>query len=166
MKKLVEFLTKLGFEESICDPFPAVRFEEDDLEWYSDRFEKNISLMRGKFDDEFIVEAFVIYTTAFMVSDFEEKLRQIEIELDADLWAKLIQHEWYMTGESSVFALMDNLMIGYFENHISEVCDHVRSVWENDEYDDDGDDDDDDDDDDDGDGCSFGTPNSPTNPNL
>ena len=138
MSRCVEFLTKLGFGEIIDDcRFDVELINEDDIECFDDLYKENISTLKDEFDDEFILDMFVVYNTIFMRSDFEEMIRQIKKQFDTNMWGTLIQYEWYETGESSVFSLMNNLKIGYFDANLAEVCNKVRSLWVNDYGDDD-----------------------------
>ena len=132
MSKCIEFLTELGFGEIIGNDFSLEHIAEEDFDFFSDQFEKNITILQDEFDDEFIVAMFVHYNPVFMRGDLSEKLSQIEKEFDTDMWGSLIQYEWNTTGESSIFYLMDVLEIGYFDSHLPEVCNKVRSIWEND----------------------------------
>ncbi len=137
MSSCVEFLTKLGFGGSIDDcRFDFELIDEDDIECFDNLYKNNISTLKEEFDDGFILDMFVVYNTVFMRSDFEEMICQIEEQFDTDMWGTLIQYEWYETGESSVFKLMDNLEIGYFESNLADVCAKVRSVWVSDYGDD------------------------------
>lgn len=132
MSRCIEFLTELGFGEIIGNDFSFEHITDDDFDFFSDQFEKNISILQNDFDDEFIVAMFVHYNPVFMRSNFGEMLSQIEKEFDTDMWGSLIQYEWHTTGASSVFYLMDVLEIGYFDLHLPEVCNKVRSIWDND----------------------------------
>ncbi len=132
MSRCIEFLTELGFGEIIGNDFSLEHIAEDDFDFFGDQFEENISILREEFDDEFIVAMFVDYTPVFMRDDFSEMLSQIEKEFNTDMWGSLIQYEWNTTGESSIFDLMDVLEIGYFDSHLSEVCNKIRSIWESD----------------------------------
>ena len=132
MSRCTEFLTNLGFRETIDNDFPLEDIDDDVIELYADLFEKNISILRDELDDEFIVEMFVYYNSVFMRVDFSEIIGRIKKEFDTDMWGTMIQYEWNETGESSVFYLLDALSIGYFDSHLSEVCSKVRSTWVND----------------------------------
>ena len=126
MSKYSEFLTKLGFGKNVADMELIYKY---DIESNGSIYEKNITLLKDEFDDCFIVDMFLYYNDVLLRSDFEEKLRQIEKQFDTDMWGTLIQYEWSEKGESSVFYLMDVLNVGYFEAHLAEVCDKVRSLW-------------------------------------
>ena len=132
MSRCTEFLTNLGFRETIDNDFPLEDIDDDVIELYADLFEKNISILRDELDDEFIVEMFVYYNSVFMRVDFSEIIGRIKKEFDTDMWGTMIQYEWNETGESSVFYLLDALSIGYFDSHLSEGCSKVRSTWVND----------------------------------
>ena len=133
MSTCAEFLSKLGFGEIVEDMELA---DEYDIELNGSIYEKNITLLKDEFDDEFIVDMFLCYNEVLLCSDFAEMLHLIKKQFDTDMWGTLIQYEWNETGESSVFHLMDVLEVDYFAAHLAEVCDKVRSLWVNDYGDD------------------------------
>ena len=132
MSSYIDFLTNLGFGEVLQEEFSLEDSDFYDIEMYEDIYSENIEVMKDEFDDGFIIEMFLAFNTVFMRSDFSEMLDQIREQFGTDMWSTLIAYEWNEKGNSSIFELMDNLMIGYFEANISEVCKRVRSVWVND----------------------------------
>ena len=126
MSTCTEFLSELGFGEIVED---MELTDEYDIELNGSIYEKNITLLKDEFDDEFIVDMFLCYNAVLLRSDFAERLHLIKKQFDTDMWGTLVQYEWNETGGSSVFHLMDFLEVGYFEAHLAEVCDKVRSLW-------------------------------------
>ena len=132
MSSYMDFLTKLGFDDVLTEEFSLEDSDFYEIELYEDIYSNNIKKMKDEFDDSFIIEMFVSFNPVFMRSDFGEKLDQIEKQFDTDMWSTLIQYEWNETRNSSIFELMDNLMVGYFEANVGEVCERVRAIWVND----------------------------------
>ena len=129
MASFIEFLTDLGFGEIIENEFSIEDSNDYDIEHYGNIYRKNIMMMKDEFDDYFIVEVFLYYNTVLMRSDFCEMLNSVKMQMDTDMWSTLIVYEFNETGESSVFSLMDNLTVGYFDANLENICKKVRAVW-------------------------------------
>lgn len=132
MSSYMDFLEKLGFGNVLEEEFDLEDDDAYDIEYFGDIYRKNIEEMKGEFDDSFIIEMFSCFNNVFRCSDFCEKLGQIRKQFNTHMWSTLIAYEWDTTKESSVFKLMDSLVIGDFEANLGEICERVRAVWVND----------------------------------
>lgn len=131
MSSYIEFLEKLGFGNVLEEEFDLEDHDAYDIEHDGDIYSKNIEEMKGEFDDSFIIDMFLCFNSVLMHPDFCDKLGQIRKQFNTHMWSNLISNEWYETGESSIFKLMNSLEIGDFEANLGEICERVRAVWVN-----------------------------------
>lgn len=132
MSEIRDFLIATGFEEELVDEYDWAYNEHCyDLDSCERIYTEILTFIREEFDDDFALAMFLHYSSVFSSSCIDQLLA-VKAYFNSDMWATYVAYEYGETGTSSVFELMDVMVVGYFESHLAAVCDKVKAVWVND----------------------------------
>jgi len=130
MKTIKEFLLSEGYKENLINEYiMPENYYSYDLDYCENIYRKNLSFMRKDFDDSFILEMLSRYSGQFMSSSLFSRLSAVKLQFGTDMWATLIQYEFAETGTSTIFDLMDSLVVREFESELKKACEKIRTIW-------------------------------------
>ena len=130
MRNIRDFLIEEGFDKALIDDsISPDNYGIYDLESCESVYTSIFSFMREDFDDWYILAMFTLYSGVFLSGSCIDKLGAVKVQFASDMWATYMQYEFSERGISSIFELMDSLVIGEFEAEKANVCDKVKSVW-------------------------------------
>lgn len=132
MRTIKDALIAEGFSEKLInEKFSLDNYHLYDLDSCESIYVSIVSFMREDFDDWFILEMFASYPAQFMSSSRIDDLLSIKACFNSDMWSTYIQYEFSETGISSIFELMDCMVVGEFEEKLEETCKKVKAIWVN-----------------------------------
>lgn len=130
MRTIKEILLAEGFcEELIDENILPESYQLYDIDSCESIYVSILSFMREDFDDWFILAMFATYPAQFMSSSQIDNLLSIKAYFNSDMWSTYIQYEFSETGSSSIFELMDCMIVGEFEERLADTCEKVKSLW-------------------------------------
>lgn len=133
MQTIKEFLLAQGYSENLIDKhIPPENYLFFDLEYCEGIYRSNLAFMQKDFDEWFVIEMLAQYSCVFMSSSLQDKLQLARAAFGTDMWSSFVQYEYDHTGHSTLFELIDSLVIGAFETKLANVCKKIRSLWEED----------------------------------
>lgn len=133
MRTIRDVLIAEGFKETqIDDSIVPENYHYYDVDCCEGIYKSILSFMKTDFDDWFTLSMFATYPGMFMSSGVVDDLLAIKTYFNSDMWSTYIQYEFSETGTSSVFELMDTLLVGGFEAEMENVCEEVKTFWEKD----------------------------------